>query len=78
MGSYLQFYSMAIKCFSSFKINLFKKSLSGTLSNSLYPDQDQHSVSPDLGSNYLQMLLADDKSCHYHEKLKMARLDFII
>ena len=33
---------------------LFKKSISGTLSNSLDPDQDRHSVGPDLGPNCLQ------------------------
>ena len=31
-------------------------------SNSLDPDQDQHYVSPDLGSNTLQRLSADNKS----------------
>ena len=28
--------------------------------NGLDPDQDRHSVCPDLGPNYLQMLSADD------------------
>ena len=32
--------------------------------NGLDPDQDQHSVSPDLGPNCFQMLSADNKSCH--------------
>ena len=47
-----------------FKINFFKKNLSGTLraSNSSDPDQDQCSVSPDLGQKCLQRLSADDKS----------------
>ena len=31
------------------------------MSNSLDPDQDKHSVGPDLGSNCLQRLLAEDK-----------------
>ena len=31
--------------------------------NSLDPDQDRHSVDPDLGTNCLQRLSADDKSC---------------
>ena len=30
------------------------------VSNSLDPDQDQHSVGPDLGPNCLQRLFADD------------------
>ena len=33
------------------------------MSNGLDPDQDQHSVGPDLGPNCLQRLPADDKSC---------------
>ena len=44
-----------------FKINFKKKILSGTLVN-LNPDQDRHNVGPDLGSNCLQRLSADDKS----------------
>ena len=32
------------------------------MSNSLDPDQDGHSVGPDLGPNCLQSLSADDKS----------------
>ena len=31
--------------------------------NGLDQDQDRHSVGPDLGSNCLQRLSADDKSC---------------
>ena len=31
------------------------------VSNGLDPDQDQHSVGPDLGPNCLQRLSADDK-----------------
>ena len=44
----------------------FKKILSGTLSesNGLDPDQDRHSVGPDLGLNSLQRLSVEDKSCH--------------
>ena len=34
------------------------------VSNSLDPDQDQHSFSPDLGPNCLQRLSADNKSHH--------------
>ena len=41
------------------------------LSNSLYPDQDRHSVGPDLGPNCLQRLSADDKSsCSQSKCLK--------
>ena len=32
------------------------------MSNGLDPDQDRHSVGPDLGPIYLQRLSADDKS----------------
>ena len=32
------------------------------MSNGLDPDQDRHSVGPDLGPNCLQRLSADDKS----------------
>ena len=47
-----------------FKINFFKNSFRNTfrMSNSLDPDQDRHSVGPDLGPNRLQRLSADDKS----------------
>ena len=31
------------------------------VSNNLDPDQDRHSISPDLGPNCLQWFLADDK-----------------
>ena len=33
-----------------------------SMSNSLNPEQDQHSVGPDLGPNCLQRLSAEDKS----------------
>ena len=49
-----------------FQNQLFSKnSFSNTIrvSNGLDPDQDLHSVSPDLGPNCLQMLSADYKSC---------------
>ena len=39
--------------------------------NSLDPDQDLHSVGPDLGPNYLQRTSAEDK------KLSLARKEFI-
>ena len=35
------------------------------VTNSLDPDQDQHLFGPDLDSSCLQMLSADDKSCHF-------------
>ena len=39
------------------------------MSNSLHPDQDGHSVSPDLGPNCLQSLSADDISrCEQGER----------
>ena len=34
-------------------------------------DQDQHSVRPDLGSNWLQRLPADDKSSTHRAPLKI-------
>ena len=47
---------------SSLKINSFKNTI--RVSNSLDPDQDRHSTSPDLGPDCLQRLSADDESCH--------------
>ena len=46
------------------KLTFSKNSFRNTIkvSNSLYPDQDWHSVRPDLGQNSLQRLSADDKS----------------
>ena len=49
-----------------FKIKTFSKnSFRNTIrvSNGLDPDQDQHSVEPDLEPNCLQKLSADEKSC---------------
>ena len=46
-----------------FQKNSFKNNI--RVSNSVYPD---HSVSPDLGPNCLQMLSADDKSRCYQGK----------
>ena len=45
-----------------FKINVFKNYFSNTIrvSNRLDPDQVRQYVRPDLGSNCLQRLLADD------------------
>ena len=58
----------SFSCFCSrlltfLKIIFFKKSFRNTIRvpNGLDPDQDQHSVSPDLGPNCLQRLSADDK-----------------
>ena len=54
--------------FFKFRFNskLFQKILSGILTirvtNSLDPDQDRHSVGPDLGPNFLQGLSAGDES----------------
>ena len=47
-----------------FTINFLKNSFRNTIrvSNGLDPYQDRHSVGPDLGSNHLQRLSADDKS----------------
>ena len=43
-----------------FKTNSFRNTIS--VSNGLDPDQDRHSVGPDLGPNCLQRSSADDKS----------------
>ena len=44
-----------------FKVNIFKKFIKIiSVSNRLDPDQDQHIVSPELASNYLERLSADD------------------
>ena len=49
------------------------------MSNSLDPDQDPHSVGPDLGLKYMQRLLADDKIAASKERVnvskKLNRLD---
>ena len=42
-----------------FSKNSFRKAI--RLSNSLDPDQDRHSVGPDLGPNSLQRISTDDK-----------------
>ena len=44
--------------------NTFRTTYNVRVSNSSYPDQDQHNVSPDLGWKCLQRLSADVKS-HY-------------
>ena len=40
--------------------NISKNSFRNTMSTSLGPDQDRHSVSPDLGPNCLKRLSAND------------------
>ena len=47
--------------FLNFLKNYFRNTIS--MSNSLDPDQGQHSVGPDQGSNCLQRLAANDQSC---------------
>ena len=53
-----------------FKINFFKNFLGNAIkvSNSLDPDQDQHSVGPDLCPNCLQRLSAGYKGHLYLER----------
>ena len=49
-----------------FQNHFFRKILfmnTTRVSNILDPDQDRNFVCPDLGSNCLQRLSADDKSC---------------
>ena len=45
------------------------------MSNGLDPDQDRHSVGPDLGPNCLQRISADDKSRHWQGKSSRVFLD---
>ena len=45
-----------------------------TVSNGLDPDQDQHSVDPDLGPNCLQRLIADKKLQLARKELMLYRL----
>ena len=56
-----------------FKINFFQKKISNTtrVSTDLDPDQDQHSVGPDLGPNCLQKLSANDKVTASKERLNI-------
>ena len=42
-------------------VTLNLKSVNGRVSNSLNPDQDRQNVGPDLGSNCLQRLSADNE-----------------
>ena len=50
--------------------DFFKKILS--VSNGVDPDQNRHSVGPDLGINCLQSLSADDKSA-IKERIKQIK-----
>ena len=45
------------------------------MANILDPDQDQHSIGPDLGSNCLQRLSADDSS---RQRLKFLYASFVL
>ena len=47
--------------FIFFPENSFKKTI--RVSNDLDPDQDRRSAGPDLGTNCLQRLAADNKNC---------------
>ena len=53
--------------------DFLKSNLAGSLSvsNGLDPDQDRHSVGPDLGPNCLQRLSVDDKSPLARKELSM-------
>ena len=54
-------------------VTFSKKYFTNTIrvSNSLGPDQDRHYVGQDLGSNGLQMVLADNKSPLARKELKV-------
>ena len=45
------------------------------MSNGLYPDQDRHSVGPDLDSNCLQRLSADDSKGRVKRLVKFRKLE---
>ena len=55
------------------KMSFSKKCFRNTIrvSNGLDPDQDRHSVGPDLGPNCFQRLSADDKICRYRVKSEL-------
>ena len=47
------------------------------MSNGLDPDQDRHSVSPDLGPKCLQRLSADNKVTTSKERVKIQNVSLI-
>ena len=49
---------------TSFSNNSFRNGYTIRVLNGLDPDQDRHSVGPDLGPNCLQRLSAGDNSHH--------------
>ena len=64
MQHHLVFHDFVVVCGFFSKLSFCKNSFRKTIrvSNSLDPGQDQHSVSPDMGTDCLQKLSADDKS----------------
>ena len=62
--------ALAVVCLLFSILTFLKNSFRNTIkaSNYLDPDEDRHSVGPDLGPNCLQKLSADDKSRHKQEK----------
>ena len=56
----------SLHCIPFFSENSFRNAI--RVSNSLDPDQDQHSVGPGLGPNCLQSLSANEKSSRYQGK----------
>ena len=50
-----------------FKKKSFRSTIRGL--DGLDPDQERHSVGPDLSPNFLQMLLANDKIRHWQSKI---------
>ena len=65
------FSCLCCRLLTFFKINFSKKKFRNIIrvSNGLDPDQDRHSVGPDLGPNCLQRLSADDKSSRWQGKI---------
>ena len=60
LGNFHDFYRLLIFSKAIFLKNSLRKTI--RVLNSLDPDQDQHSVGPDLGPNCLQRLSAEDTS----------------
>ena len=63
-------------CFCWRLLTFFQNQLFQRVSNGLDPDQYQHSVSPDLGPNYLQKLSADNtKVTSTRERIKRCNIN---
>ena len=78
LGNFSFFWSAAESA-DFFKINLLKSFRNAiNVFNSLHPDQDRHSVGPDLGLNYLRRLSADEVAAGKESYRRIARIEFKI